>query len=501
MLHPMVSRKTLLITGSILAVLAALAVLIWRHFVEEERDGRVAWETYRAAAEQRGVRLFIRDMLPPDVPDEENYAAIPVIREMFGERKPGAESGAPFAFPNWVGRPPQRGSFSKGEPIDLGAWRAYLVKAKLLDTMTEDVPGDVLRALETFEPSLQQLRDASARPRCKFPTRWEDGMSAKMPHLPQLMGVARIFELRMCALLAKGDSAAALAEFEHGMRLSGAVATEPSTIAALVRVATLFSLERAVWNGLAAHQWNEGDLLAIERKLAGIRLLDEFQTAIESERGFFPEMLVYLTGKSSQEIFGVFETIGTDDVRLKEAIFPFIVPKGKLYHNALAIHEGIDVLLATCKAARINGSTMIMGNSFSAKSWLAARAAATGRAADYYSAALLGMRTFHGLEEAFFEAHTKLQQTLLSCALERFWIKHHAFPEHLDELVPQFIAEVPLDIGDGKRMRYRLNLDGGYDVWSIGPDRRDDGGVIDPSKRESEQTDWIWHMPAPAKAP
>ena len=243
MLHPMVSRKTLLITGSILAVLAALAVLIWRHFVEEERDGRVAWETYRAAAEQRGVRLFIRDMLPPDVPDEENYAAIPVIREMFGERKPGAESGAPFAFPNWVGRPPQRGSFSKGEPIDLGAWRAYLVKAKLLDTMTEDVPGDVLRALETFEPSLQQLRDASARPRCKFPTRWEAGGDTAMPgdtpmpHVSPLRAAGSLFSLRMEVLLARDDTAGALSEFRHGMRLREAMGSEPSSLLALVRLA------------------------------------------------------------------------------------------------------------------------------------------------------------------------------------------------------------------------------------------------------------------------
>lgn len=498
MLRSLISKKSILIVGGILGVLALLAVVIWRHFVEEERDGRVAWETYRAAAEQRGVKLFIRDMIAPDVADEENYAAIPFIREMFHEGKPSADIEAFSAFSKGKDKPKPK-SVAKGESSDLGAWQAYLVKCKLLETTTEDVSGDVLRGLEKLESQLQQFREASPRPLCKFPTRWEDGMSAKMPHLPQLMGVARIFELRMCALLAKGDSAAALAEFEHGMRLSGAVATEPSTIAALVRVATLFSLERAVWNGLAAHQWNEGDLLAIERKLAGIRLFGEFQAAIETERGGIAETLLELTAKSSREILQAFEGVG--DMRLKEPMFPFVLTKRKLYHNVVAIHECIDAVVASYKAAAGDWSTMVMGNSFSADAWLSARATAKGRAGDYYNLAHFSVDRFDSIEKKFFEAHTRLEQTALSCALERYWIKNRAFPEQLDELVPQFIAEVPRDVADGKPLRYRRNPDGGYDIWSIGADRKDDGGAFDPIKTESEQADWIWHMPGSAKAP
>jgi hypothetical protein len=54
---------------------------------------------------------------------------------------------------------------------------------------------------------------------------------------------------------------------------------------------------------------------------------------------------------------------------------------------------------------------------------------------------------------------------------------------------------------DGKPLRYRRSDNGGYDLWSIGPDRKDDGGIIDPKKEGEQQGDWIWHMPGWSEAP
>ena len=52
-------------------------------------------------------------------------------------------------------------------------------------------------------------------------------------------------------------------------------------------------------------------------------------------------------------------------------------------------------------------------------------------------------------------------------------------PAYLDVLVPQFLANVPLDPFDGQPLRFK-RLDQGYVVYSIGRDGRDGGGKEKP---------------------
>ena len=490
---------------------ALLGATVIVHAAENE-PCRTAWEAYRAAAEKRGVKLFIKDFVQPDIPDAENYAAIPLIRAMFDERKPGEDSSGPFALPKDKDRP-KVSSFTKGTRTDLGAWRDYLLRVKLLAAATEDVPADILRALEKFELQLQQLRDASARPRCKFPTRWESCVGPKTPHLSPLLGAGTIFALRTEVLLAKGDTAAALSEFHHAMRLREALVSEPWTIAMLVRGNIMGKLSGAVWGGLAAHRWHEPDLVAIEKELSGVRLCHEFQRAFEVERTTAPELALSFTTKTPEEIrerlaeIGLEKPIinnlhGLDETIIFGRVF---VKREMLYRNVLAMHEGIDALAARFCVAPGRENAMSLDAEYSGAKWLLSYAAKVGRKAEDYPddfpVAYPFLSTLGVMGRQFPRIQTTLQQTLLACALERFWIRQGAFPEKLDELVPQFIADVPRDIADGKPLRYRRNPDGGYDVWSVGENRKDDGGVFDPKKSDTEQADWIWHIPGPAKAP
>src|SRR5262249_13200606 len=63
----------------------------------------------------------------------------------------------------------------------------------------------------------------------------------------------------------------------------------------------------------------------------------------------------------------------------------------------------------------------------------------------------------------------------LGMAAAAYKAKHKKYPEKLAELVPDFIAEVPLDPFDGRPMRLRQEK-GGIVIYSIGRDRKDDGG-------------------------
>jgi hypothetical protein len=60
-------------------------------------------------------------------------------------------------------------------------------------------------------------------------------------------------------------------------------------------------------------------------------------------------------------------------------------------------------------------------------------------------------------------------------AVERYRLSHGQLPAGWDDLVPNYLPEVPRDPFDGKPLRYR-RLEPGFIVYSIGPDEADDGG-------------------------
>lgn len=62
-------------------------------------------------------------------------------------------------------------------------------------------------------------------------------------------------------------------------------------------------------------------------------------------------------------------------------------------------------------------------------------------------------------------------------ALEAFHQDHGTWPDALNELVPRYLATLPLDPFDSQShpLRYRRTPTG-YCLYSIGPDGRDDAG-------------------------
>jgi hypothetical protein len=61
-------------------------------------------------------------------------------------------------------------------------------------------------------------------------------------------------------------------------------------------------------------------------------------------------------------------------------------------------------------------------------------------------------------------------------AMTRYGLDHGTLPSHLDELVPAYLDEVPIDPFDGRPLRLTIKSDR-WIVYSIGPDLVDDGGV------------------------
>jgi hypothetical protein len=78
---------------------------------------------------------------------------------------------------------------------------------------------------------------------------------------------------------------------------------------------------------------------------------------------------------------------------------------------------------------------------------------------------------------------------LAAIAIERHRLTHQgALPANLEQLVPEFLKSVPADPFDGQALRYKL-LPKGYVVYSVGPNRKDDGGKERSYQRAAKDYD------------
>jgi hypothetical protein len=82
------------------------------------------------------------------------------------------------------------------------------------------------------------------------------------------------------------------------------------------------------------------------------------------------------------------------------------------------------------------------------------------------------------IREARGLADIRLMQTAIALEQSRS-TKGGKYADKLAALSPEFLATVPADPFDGQPLRYRKTATG-YQLYSIGPDLKDDGG-----KRES----------------
>jgi hypothetical protein len=90
---------------------------------------------------------------------------------------------------------------------------------------------------------------------------------------------------------------------------------------------------------------------------------------------------------------------------------------------------------------------------------------------------------------------------LAAIALKRHQLRHGRLPAGLDVLVPEFLAAVPVDLGDGAPLRYRLGTNESFLLYSVGQNRLDDGGDPRPAAPNRNLTDpWdgrdcVWPQP------
>jgi hypothetical protein len=100
-----------------------------------------------------------------------------------------------------------------------------------------------------------------------------------------------------------------------------------------------------------------------------------------------------------------------------------------------------------------------------------------------------------------FQNLTLKEMVISIIAIKRYELREGKSPSSLAALLPDFLDATPRDFMDGQPLRYRLNSDGSFALYSVGKDGHDDGG--DPMPEATTTTsdgdtapwngrDWVW---------
>ena len=350
-----------------------------------------------------------------------------------------------------------------------------------------------MTALKRFDEALSQVREASKRPLSQWPVHLDRAGTQIYPHVKPLARMSDVFALRAKALLAQHRSEEALGEIRHALRVARSVEHQATTFPFSFRLSTWYKTLEVAEYGIASGLWDTAQLRTLPDEWAGIDVLGDLVFALDSQR--IDDNAYYEILAEDRPRLAKLLTAPGETPSLKVTVFCHLIPTGRVRLHQVEYNRLIDLDLED-----IDPAHAAIGPRFSRSIRLTTR----------NSRETLGMTRFLNStvapsnESTTYRAaatHTRLQQLTLQCALARYRNQHGSLPGTLDELVPDFVEGIPLDVMDGQPLRYRRTEDGGCLIWSVGPNRIDDGGKTSKSGKQlrrpfyKRKGDWVSVLP------
>lgn len=525
------SLRVLSFGAALLITLAAL------YYAVENWRGAHALNVYRAKAEAQGVVLDYAKLVPPPIPDDQNFAATPFFKPLF-DFQPGTQHWRDREEAQRVMRfseafleelkPPidpevrklvskqrqerMNGDWKKARPRDIVAivllhnlYTNGFSKTPLqASPRTVDIPKAAQAFLDStgqFDALFKELREAAKRPGSRFNIRYEEENAASilLPHLAVLKKIARISSYRASAALALNRTDEALADIQLGLRLADSLSSERTLISYLVRIAIVNLLVQPVWEGLAEHRWNESQLAELQRAFSQEKPIPQAAYALNGERGFGNSLIELL--KRKPELFAsIFTPDETGNTALPQFSIVRWMPTGWLHLEQVEYNRVLDQMtqLAPTETqppfnpvAYTEENTRLM-DSLKAARWPLLQH-------QFFAKMLLP-----ALSRVHFKA-TQMEATLsqlkTSCALERAFLATKQYPDNLQALTPNYFSKIPSDIILGGALKYERTSDGRYQLYSLGWNGVDDGGARPQTKDTGSNApesdgDWVWSYSA-----
>ena len=510
-----------------LFALACFATLIALFYAEEDWRGKHDWEKYKREWEAKGEHFDYASVIPPPVPDDQNFALTPIVASCYEsildksghklekrntnvvDRLAISREGSAGDWKNW----PTNGYWLRQTLTDLRGWQQFY---RELATKTNEFPipaqplspaQDVLLALSKYDSTIEELRQASQLPYSRFPLNYdvEPPFATLLPHLSAMKRCSQVLQLRAIAELQAGEADKALADVKLSLRLIESFRTEPFLISELVRSAMFEITLQPIYEGLAEHRWSDEQLVTLDAELAKLDFLADYQSAMRGERAMTCATIDFISKKNTYQRYREsFNSEAGDDGgvtlwgQLKNKAKPvgiYLMPAGWFIQNKLFFARG--------EQGWITGVVFPEKHLVSPQKYREVEQAESGvysrpaRPWNFLTKEFYAALGAAGRKSSREQISVDLARTAI--ALERYRLAHGDYPESLGALTPQFIAKLPHDVIGGQPLKYRREADGRFVLYSVGWNETDDGGTIGYRKNRTvpdfELGDWVWQYP------
>jgi hypothetical protein len=465
--------------------IAAVALMVAFILVEHLR-GRWLLNRRLAALESRGETLSAAALEPKRPPDDQNRAAaLTALSNRFR-----------VILTNSAFHPPSLRFAAPGRAIVTAKLSRWGGEGQATHDW-EDVRGDI----EPAQDVLASLRAGADRPA------YDSGFDYRRGFVDfQLGAVVNVKQAVQCLHLAtlfdlhEGRQGAAHANLCALVKLAVGQKPEPLVICQLVRQACLAIAFNVTWQALQFPGWTEDQLVALQSAWSSCDLPGDMGRAFEMERAlsldFYRQIGAsraaldrVIRERADSEWTALTGPLPTTGFWLHYLHLP-LWRVAWIDQDALRSLEQWDVMIERERLVR-------------AKSW----SALPGRLpSDGAEESLLEMGLFAGREQLgwydrlryLFSAEsfsitgmvlrktlslqTQQQMVLAAIAVARHRLAEGKEPPSVEALVPRYLPALPRDWMNGETLRYQLRPDGGFLLYSVGEDGRDDHGDPAPGQ-------------------
>jgi hypothetical protein len=318
--------------------------------------------------------------------------------------------------------------------------------------------------LQRVDAALNKAREMKDRPYGRIAVQYApDLLSTPMPNHQEVRNVAKLLNLDVRVAAETGDAAKAWQANRALLNSGRCFADDPLLISGLIRLAiesmTIQSLERAVAQGL----WEPAQLEERQRALQEESETPVFLIGIRGERGG-NDLLCSNLEAGKVHLLTVLDTSGR-----KNAADPSWWDRTVEFFNGSMVLRSHATLLRfdtrMIEAAKLQPTERYAALSEVDLSFHLA--IAPGDRSQILARLMFPNKI--KIAEAEQRIHTHLACAVAGLAAERYRLKHGNWPDTLDDLVKTgLLKDVPLDLYDGKPLRFRRTPDG-LAIYSIGP--------------------------------
>lgn len=459
---------------AILFLTAAVVVLLARF------SGISALERWQRNMRQRGEKLTVADLAPPRGPtNDTTLSQLRLVTDRLETR-----AIRPAEFVAIVSTSPGR-----AQP----AWAQTDVHVNYGTTTLVDW-SKVRTEMEAARADLDRIRDALLHPPPSRDITY--GEDTSIPNQVAVRLAAQWLSGAILNDLHEGQLAEAQERLNTSIKLIHLYQDDLLLVTQMMRVAIANLELETTWSALQAPGWTETSLSELQHRWEEVHFLEKFAPSMAMERALRAKLFTLGRSKGIQAVrtrtvLGASPT-QTWDANLKEFFLDHAwrilwSDADELYYWQ-ASQPGVEAV----RRAVQHRSFQRLRTELTSTGYPTTPAALSRYDSMRYQLTQLLQPNFMRAHEYVVRAEAHRNLAVTAIAIQRYRLRHGAPPPNLAALVPEFLTSAPLDYMNGQPLRYRLEPNEDYCLYSVGLDGQDDGGDPHYIAPWTRYTDTIW---------